>query len=168
MATPSVLLVCTANLCRSPMAETVLKALLIAMGPAAPLDPNRVESAGTRAAPRPQTVDARAAAALQRSGLKADRKFRSRRVVPEDFERFDLVLAMDLENLDDLRRLCPQHLQSRVKLLLDYAPGLAGHEIPDPYFSPVVAFDRVLGLLGQGLQGLIDSQTRAAEAQSAA
>nr|WP_276598101.1 low molecular weight phosphotyrosine protein phosphatase [Roseateles koreensis] len=148
------MLVCAANLCRSPMAELLLKARRTHFGPGADAAFQRIESAGTRAAPQAEAMDARAAAAAQRAGLKPLRKWRSRRVAAQDFERFELILAMDADNLRELRQLCPPQLQSRLHLFLDFAPGLQGQEVPDPYFGPAAGFDHVMGLLDQGVQGL--------------
>ena len=151
---PSVLLVCTANICRSPMAEVILRARLKEAGleSAQP-----VQSAGARAHPRGgETMDARAAAALQRHDYRPEKKWRSRRVQLEDFERFDLILAMEAQNLDDLRKLCPAPpLQGKLRLLLDFAPGLEGQDVPDPYFGPTQGFDHVLGLIERGVAGLV-------------
>nr|WP_295081337.1 low molecular weight protein-tyrosine-phosphatase [uncultured Roseateles sp.] len=151
---PAVLLVCTANLCRSPLAELLMKTRLPGFGPGAAQAFSVIESAGVRAAPRPGPIDARAAAAAQRAGLSPNKKWRSRRVVAADFERFDLILAMDSENLRELKLLCPAALHSRLHLLLDFAPGLQGQEVPDPYFGPAQGFDHVIGLLSQAVQGL--------------
>jgi len=141
----SVLLVCTANICRSPMAEAVLKAQgLVGL----------VQSAGARAGPRGEPVDARAARALQGRGYALPKRWRSRRVQVEDLQRFDLVLAMDLDNLRDLRELAPGPLQDKLHLFLDCVPGRAGQEVPDPYFGSVQGFEHVLDLLELGVQGL--------------
>jgi len=112
----------------------------------------QVASAGTSAVGGP--IDARAAAALERQGLKPLRKFRSRPFDASDFERFDLVLAMDRYNLSELESLRPEGARARVQLLLDYAPGLQGQDVPDPYYGPAAGFDRALALIEQGIAGL--------------
>lgn len=141
----SVLLVCTANICRSPMAEAVLRAQGLFA---------EVQSAGARAAPRGEPVDARAARALQQRGYQLPRRWRSRRVQAEDLQRFDLVLAMDQDNLRDLRELAPPALQPRLRLFLDCVPGRAGQEVPDPYFGSPQGFEHVLDLLELGATSL--------------
>jgi protein-tyrosine phosphatase len=141
----SILLVCTANICRSPMAEAVLKAQAFE---------GLVQSAGVRVGPRGEPVDARAARTLLQRGYELSRKWRSRRVQVEDLARFDLVLAMDHENLRDLRLLCPAEHQAKLHLFLDFVPGRAGQEVPDPYFGSQLGFEHVLSLLELGAQGL--------------
>jgi len=146
---PAVLFVCTANICRSPMAEVVMKKRLAEAGFAP------VQSAGARAHPRGgEAIDARAAAALLRHDYTPLKKWRSRRVQVEDFERFDLILAMEAQNLADLREMCPAPLQGKLRLLLDFVPGLEGQDVPDPYFGPAAGFDQVLALIERGVAGL--------------
>lgn len=145
----AVLFVCTANICRSPMAEVVARVRLAEAG-FGPL-----QSAGARAHPKlGEAIDARAAAALLRHEYTPQKKWRSRRVQVEDFERFDLILAMEAQNLADLQRLCPPPLHAKLRLLLDFVPGLAGQDVPDPYFGPAAGFDHVLGLIERGVQGI--------------
>ncbi|MCV2350987.1 low molecular weight protein-tyrosine-phosphatase [Paucibacter sp. Y2R2-4] len=151
---PSVLFVCTANICRSPMAEAVLKARREAMGPDGVAAFAQVQSAGARAGPRGEPIDARALAALQRAQLSVEKKWRSKRVQPEDFERYDLIMAMEADNLAVLRKLCPPELQHKLHLLLDFVPGLEGQDVPDPYFGPAAGFDHVLALIERGVAGL--------------
>lgn len=142
---PAVLLVCTANICRSPMAEAVLRAQGLF---------GHVESAGVHAGPRGQPVDARAARALLKRGYELGRRWRSRPLPLEQFDRFDLVLAMEQEHLQALRERCPAHLQGRLHLFLDFVPGRAGGEVPDPYFGSEQGFEHVLDLLELGAAGL--------------
>jgi protein-tyrosine phosphatase len=141
----SLLLVCTANICRSPMAEAVLKAQAFE---------GLVQSAGMRVGPRGEPVDARAARILLQRGYELGRKWRSRRVQVEDLTRFDLVLAMDHDNLRELRLLCPTEHQAKLHLFLDFVPGRAGQEVPDPYFGSLQGFEHVLSLVELGAQGL--------------
>ncbi|MCV2356113.1 low molecular weight phosphotyrosine protein phosphatase [Paucibacter sp. B2R-40] len=151
---PSVLFVCTANICRSPMAEVLLKARRAGFGAGAADAFKQVASAGARAAPRGEPIDARAAAALQRANLQLEKKWRSQRVEDDHFDRYDLILAMEADNLKHLRQQCPPAQQSRLHLLLDFVPGMAGQDVPDPYFGPAAGFDHVLALLERGVAGL--------------
>ena len=137
----SLLLVCTANICRSPMAEAVFKAQAAALGL------GRVASAGVRASSRAQGMDPRAVQALARRRYAVEKKWRSRRVEPEDFLRFEHILAMDVDNLNALRRLCPPELLHKLGLLLDLVPGRQGQEVPDPYFGSARGFENVLDLI---------------------
>ncbi len=138
----AILFVCTANICRSPMAEALMKA----RHPAAF---GEIKSAGVHAGPRGEPIDARAAAALTRVDAAPSKKFRSRRVQPSDFEHFDLIVAMESEHLDALRQQCPPELQGKLRLLRD-----DGQDVPDPYFGPAAGFDLVLGMIERGLAGL--------------
>lgn len=144
----AVLLVCTANICRSPMAEAIFKQRLGGVF-------KTIESAGVHADPRGGPVDARAAAALARHHYSLDRKWRSRRVDPDSLGDYDLVLVMEAEHADALRsKAAPQH-HARIVLLTDFVPELSGQDIPDPYFGPVAGFDAVIGMIERAAQRLL-------------
>ena len=144
----AVLLVCTANICRSPMAEAIFKAKLGDVF-------KTITSAGVHADPRGGPVDARAAAALARHDYSLERKWRSRRVQPEDLGQYDLVLVMESEHVDTLReKAAPEH-HARILLLTDFVPELAGQDVPDPYFGPVQGFDTVIGMIERAAQQLL-------------
>ena len=144
----AVLLVCTANICRSPMAEAIFRAKLGGVF-------TTIASAGVHADPRGGPVDARAAAALERRQYKLDRKWRSRRVDPERLGDYDLVLVMETEHADALRRKAAPEHQARIRLLTDFVPELAGEDVPDPYFGPVAGFDAVIGMIERAAQRLL-------------
>lgn len=143
----SLLLVCRANLCRSPMAEQVYRTCAPAM------QIERVASAGVWAAPRGEAMDPRARAALERRKYQVNPKWRSRRVVPEDLAKFDLILAMDAVVLKALQELWPGTPPQRLRLLLDHLPGFEGQDVPDPYYSTAAAFDRSLELIERSVAG---------------
>lgn len=134
---PQVLVVCLANVCRSPMAERVLG------GPG----PNRLVSGSAGVSPPtpPQNIDARAAAALRRRGYPIT-KHRSRAAVAADFDRFELVLAVDHDVLDALAAICPPQRRPKLRLFLDFVPGHEGQDMPDPYWGDAHGFDHVLDL----------------------
>ena len=136
----AVLLVCTANICRSPMAEAIFRDKLGDVF-------KTVASAGVHADPRGGPVDARAAAALGRHKYSLDRKWRSRRVEPEQLGQYDLVLAMEADHVDALRKKAAPEHHAKILLLTDFVPELAGQDVPDPYFGPVQGFDTVIGMI---------------------
>jgi protein-tyrosine phosphatase len=144
----AVLLVCTANICRSPMAEAIFKAKLGDVF-------STIDSAGVHADPRGGPVDARAAAALARHDYSLERRWRSHRAEPETLGKYDLVLAMEAEHVDALRSKAAPELHARIRLLTDFVPELQGQDVPDPYFGPVAGFDAVIGMLERAAQGLL-------------
>lgn len=156
------LLVCSANVCRSPMAERVLRARAERTGPGQTgndvmrlsAGTLHVESAGVHA-PRPaEWVDARALDALRRRGYAAS-KSRSRALAVADFERFDLLLAMDSEVLAAMARTCPTVQRHKLQLFLDYAPGFEGQDVPDPYWGDARGFEHVVDLCEAAAGGLL-------------
>lgn len=147
-----VLMVCTGNICRSPTAEGVLRRKLADAGLGSQVE---VESAGTVDYHAGSPPDQRAQQSAQRRGYDLSRQ-RARALRSSDFERFDLLLAMDSEHLDRLVDLCPGPLVGRVRLLMDYSPGRPrGTGVPDPYYGAPAGFERVLDLIEEGCEGLI-------------
>lgn len=148
-----VLFVCTGNICRSPTAEAVFRHRI----DAADLS-GRVEcdSAGTHGYHVGEPPDARTreAAALRGYDMRGQR---ARKLHPLDFERFDLLLAMDRGHLDLMRRQCPDHLADRLRLFLDFAPGTGRSDVPDPYYGGPDGFELVLDLIETGASGLLRS-----------
>lgn len=146
-----ILLVCRGNICRSPMALAITARQLHEAQLAQHI---RLSSAGTSAMPRSSRIDPRAADTLLRHGYTAPRT-RTRSVAQKDFERFDLILAMDQENLDDLMALCPLEQQHKLQLFLHCASDVAEREVPDPYYGALAGFERVLALCEAGARGLV-------------
>ena len=146
----SILFVCTANICRSPMAESVLRALVASRGKAADL---HVESAGThdyQVGKPPYELAVQAA-----RGRGYDIAPRAARPVsPADFDRFDHILAMDHANLRHLQALCPTRCRHKVELLLEYGDAHHGEDIPDPYGGEPGDYERTLDLIEDGCRGL--------------
>jgi protein-tyrosine phosphatase len=147
-----VLFVCLGNICRSPTVEAVVRELAGREAPGLALT---VDSAGTAGYHLGDPPDARSRAAAKRRGYDLE-GHRGRQVEAADFERFDLLLAMDAANLADLRALAPPGLESRARLFLDFAPGVPLREVPDPYYGGPEAFETVLDLAEHGARGLID------------
>ena len=149
------LIVCMGNICRSPMAQTIVQKLAADARLSQPLE---IDSAGTHARNLGERPDPRAAAALSRRGYQVGHG-RSRRIAPQDFQHFDLILAMDTDNLNELKRLCPPEHVDKLRLFLAFADGLEDSEVPDPYYSNSQGFERVLDLCEAGARGLIRHYT---------
>lgn len=143
----NILMVCTANICRSPMAQIVVTRMAQQRGISHGI---RVDSAGTHASKGAPQPDSRARSALEKRGYKV-KKGGSRKIELKDFERFDLILAMDRANLSALRALCPAEHQHKLKLFLEpmqLGPDI--DEVPDPYYGNAEGFERVLDLCETG------------------
>ena len=152
-----ILLVCMANVCRSPTALAVARQRVLQFGLGKLLD---FDSAGTHVRYPGQRLDPRAASVLSSRNYKPV-KTRSRQISVQDFERFDLIVAMDDANLVALKRQCASQHHSKLRLLLEFAPELGLREVPDPYYGNLAGFERVLGLCEAGLSGLIGAQAGA-------
>jgi len=148
-----VLLVCMGNICRSPTAEGVLKKIIKDNG----LDEIvEVDSAGTHGYHAGEAPDPRALAAAAKRGYEL-KGLRARKVRRDDFALFDLVLAMDRENLANLLEICPPVYQERVRLFLSYASEGGSDEVPDPYFGGPAGFEVVLDMIEEAARGLVES-----------
>lgn len=141
------------NICRSPLAEAVVRRMLQREGLAAN---STVESAGTHDYNIGLAPDPRARLAALRRGYEMA-GMRARQVEPQDFERFDRILAMDRRNLAILRAACPAAHRHKLALFLDYAPGRDTDEVPDPYAESQESFERVLDMIEDAARGLIES-----------
>lgn len=151
--TVSVLFVCLGNICRSPTAEAVFRERVNAAGLG---DQIRIDSAGTGdwhigRAPDPRTREAAA-----RRGYRMEH-LRARQVNAQDFYEFDVVLAMDNANLTDLQAMQPADATVTLRRFLDYARQSEDREVPDPYYGGEEGFDRVLDLVEDGADGLLDA-----------
>jgi protein-tyrosine phosphatase len=146
-----VLFICLGNICRSPTAEGVLRALAAREAPELPLE---VDSAGTAGYHVGEPPDPRARHAAARRGYDLS-ELRARVVEPGDFERFDLILAMDEENLRVLKRRAPAHVHERLRLFLEFAPDSGTADVPDPYYGGTKGFEEVLDLVESAARGLL-------------
>jgi len=147
-----VLFVCMGNICRSPTAEAVVRefarrAAVLAL---------EVDSAGTHGYHAGDAPDERSIVAARRRGFELS-ALRARLVEATDFERFDLVLAMDSAVLERLRELAPERHHGRLRLFLEFAPGLGRQDVPDPYYGGEAGFEEVLDLVEEGARGLLEA-----------
>lgn len=147
-----VLFICLGNICRSPTAHGVFESLVACQGLA---DQIVIDSAGTGDWHIGRAPDPRAQQAAQRRGHDIAH-LRARQVTPGDFSHFDYILAMDHANLDDLQAMRPQWYQGHLGLFLDFAPGLAGSAVPDPYYGGEEGFDQVFDMVDAASRGLLD------------
>lgn len=149
----NVLFVCLGNICRSPTAQGVFEHLVRERWWR---DRVFADSAGTIDFHAGSPPDPRAQAAARAYGVDISGQ-RARQVRLDDFERFQYILAMDAENLRDLRQLCPPHRHERLRLFCEYAPGLKVRAVPDPYYGGKEGFDRVIRIVEAASRGLIEA-----------
>lgn len=154
-----VLFVCMGNICRSPTAEGVFRRLVEQYRHRLGDRVIEIDSAGTHDYHLGEPPDRRAITAAARRGIDL-RGLRARQIEAQDFERFDLILAMDRENLSVLQALAPRDYHSRIRLFLDYAPDAYTREVPDPYYGGAKGFEEVLDLLELAAQGLLNELLR--------
>lgn len=144
-----VLFVCMGNICRSPMAEGVFQHLVAEAGLS---DQIVIDSAGVGSWHIGEPAHRGTRQVLAAHGIRY--QGRARRITGADFENFDYILAMDAENLDDVRTLAARSSTSAVIcLFMDYAPEAGTREVPDPYYSG--QFEHVYDLVRQAAAGLL-------------
>jgi protein-tyrosine phosphatase len=148
----NVLFVCTGNICRSPTAEAVARHFIQSRGLA---DRIAVDSAGTQGYHAGEAPDRRAQKAAERRGYDLS-ALRARKIETVDFERFDLVLAMDADHLAIMRRICPDAHRAKLSLFMRYARSHDLLEVPDPYYGGDNGFEAVLDYCEDGVQGLLE------------
>jgi len=159
-----ILFVCTGNICRSPTAEGVMRALVSAAGLA---DAIELDSAGTGGWHVGELPDARTCAAARRRGVELTH--RARKVEPRDLDRFDWIIALDRDHLRDLQRLVGAGTRARIALLRSFeddAELTDELDVPDPYYGDHDGFEEVLDLCERGCRGLL-ARVRAELAESA-
>lgn len=147
-----VLFVCLGNICRSPTAEGVFRHLVEAEGLS---DRIHIDSAGTGdwhigKAPDPRTIEEAAKRNYDLSGLRA------RQVSAADFAEFDYVIAMDKENLKNLKAMEPEGYKGHLGLFLAFAPAVEAEEVPDPYYGEQEGFTLVLDMVEKASRGLLE------------
>ncbi len=160
--TRSVLFVCLGNICRSPMAEGILRV----RAPEARLALH-IDSAGTAGYHVGEPPDARAIRVSRANGTPIDQQ-RARQFDRRDFERFDLILAADPSNLRDLQALQPAGARARLALLLEWAGLGQGEAVPDPYYGRIEAFEEVHALLDHACRRITARLLGVAECEESA
>lgn len=147
-----ILMVCMGNICRSPTAEGVFRQRLLESGLAHRII---VDSAGTHGYHIGEPPDRRAREAAAARGYDLSRLI-GRQVSVQDFHDFDLILAMDWANLTHLEQMCPPQQRHKLRLFLSYSRRYPGQEVPDPYYGGRDGFERVLDMIEDAADGLIE------------
>lgn len=149
----AVLFVCLGNICRSPTAHGIFARQVEEAGLTSCI---RVDSCGTGAWHVGEPPDARATAAARLRGYDLT-PLRARQFESRDFERFDVILAMDRSNLSHLEALRPADFSGTLSLFLDYHPAATTREVPDPYYGGDRGFEEVLDLVEAASRGLLEA-----------
>jgi protein-tyrosine phosphatase len=149
--------VCMGNICRSPTAEAIMRHLVREAGLEGAIT---VDSAGTGAWHVGEERDRRSRAAAKKRGMPISGP--ARQFARGDFDRFDLVLALDEENARDLRRLAPtDEARAKVRLLREFdADAAPGAEVPDPYYGGPEGFEAVFDICLGACRGLLEHLTK--------
>lgn len=151
-----ILFVCMGNICRSPTAEGVTSKLIINNRLESII---KVDSAGTHGYHVGELPDPRTREAAMKRGIDLSGR-RARKVIPEDFERFDLLLAMDYDNLALLKRGARPEHHAKLGLFMSYASRFDTDEVPDPYYGGEQGFELVLDMAEDAARGLIKALQR--------
>lgn len=147
-----ILVVCMGNICRSPTAAAVMQAQVARLQLQHAV---AIDSAGTYGGHEGEKPDRRARELAKAQGYPQIDALRARRVRDEDFAAFDLILAMDRQNLAHLQRQCPPEHLHKLHLFLVYAGQPDGSEVPDPYYGNAEGFLAVLRLCEAGGEGVL-------------
>jgi protein-tyrosine phosphatase len=151
-----VLFVCMGNICRSPAAEGAFRDLVEKAGLSGEFV---IDSAGTGAWHEGEPADRRMRQAAERRGLTLTSLARA--VRPDDYEHFDVILAMDTDNLRALRKRAPAAHHHKIRLFRDLDPEEPGLDVPDPYYGPEGGFEDVLDIVTRTSQALLEELRRA-------
>jgi len=147
-----VLFVCTGNICRSPSAQGVFQHMI---GEAGLADVVRVDSAATHNFHVGEAPDPRAQAAARKRGYDLSTHV-GRQITAQDFREFDLILAMDWENLSALQQQCPKVYQHKLMLLMRFSNEYEEATVPDPYYGAPEGFNKVLDYIEDACQGVLE------------
>lgn len=155
-AAKRVLFVCMGNICRSPTGEGVMKKLVDDRGMD---DRVEVDSAGTISYHTGDGADSRMRSAAKRRGYHLESI--ARQFVPDDFENFDLILAMDRDNLADLRGLTMKEVHhDKLRLFGSFLPDEDDPDVPDPYYGGASGFDTVLDMIEEACPHILEHLLR--------
>ena len=147
-------MVCLGNICRSPLAEGILKSLVHQKG----LD-WQVDSAGTGGWHAGELPDPRSRAVALENGIDI-RDQRARKLRASDLDDFDLILAMDASNFNNILALATQEEQKqKVRMILNYRNPGRNEQVPDPYYGGESGFQEVFKMLEQACNALIEEHT---------
>ena len=150
-----VLFVCLGNICRSPTSEGVFRSLVKNRNLDSEIYADSVGTAGYHIGYPP---DSRAVEAAAKRGVSISH-LRARRLERRDFEKFDYMIGMDFNNLQDLKAMAPRDYKGRICLFMDFAPDWDIQEIPDPYYGGHNGFEQVLDMVQDASAGLIEEIT---------
>lgn len=145
----SVLFICMGNICRSPTAEAVFRHKMQAQGADLKIDSAGTLGAHSNTPPDPRSQKVGIARGYSFDGIKA------RKVKSQDFENFDLILAMDYDNIAELKKVAPPNLHDKIHLMLDFTQEFEEDQVPDPYYGGAKGFDYVLDLIESASDGLL-------------
>ena len=146
-----ILMVCLGNICRSPMAEGVLRARLEEAGLGSQV---KVDSAATGTSHLDHPPDERAIACAGKHGVDISAQ-RARRLVAEDFDEFDVILCADRTILHDARIRKPRTAHAQVELMLEWS-GIGRKDVPDPYYGSTRDFDQAWKLVDSAAAGIVE------------
>lgn len=146
-----VLFVCMGNICRSPTAHGVFRQLVINEGLSHRVE---IDSAGTHAYHIGEPPDRRARDTARMRGIDIG-DLRARLAEPDDFARFHYVLAMDRDNYENLMQICPDGMEDRLRLFMEFTPELGIREVPDPYYGGQRGFEQVFDMIELATHGLL-------------
>lgn len=146
----AVLFVCLGNICRSPMAEAAFRAECARRGLDLECDSVGIGDWHADQAPDPRACDVAKAHGVNIEGHKA------RQIREKDFYRYNLVLGLDHEITENLKRLCPPGAPARIDLLMNFVHGKTGSSVPDPYYGGTQEFDDVWAMVASAAHALAD------------
>ena len=144
-----ILMVCLGNICRSPLAEGILQHMISERSL-----PWQVDSAGTASYHVGNSPDARSIKTAKENGIDISTQ-RSRQLMVSDFGKFDLILAMDAENYNNIKRLMPKNVNTKVEMILNYSHPGENRQVPDPYYEG--GFDKVYDMLYEACDKVIET-----------